>query len=631
MIGLIWYSKKDGKNSFVVGLLFVMTGLAIAFYLNMYAFQPRERDYAFAASFYAFSIWVGFGVFALISLLEKINNNKVQVAAGVLVSILCIGLVPGIMAQQNWDDHDRSHRYTAVAIAKNYLDSCEPNAIIFTLGDNDTFPLWYVQEVEGYRTDVRVCNLSLFNAQWYIDQMKQKAYQSEPLPITFEWEQYKDGTRDQIIFSQANGNYVDLKQLMDYIKQPALDQRVLIFAEGYQQAPQTIPASFSINVDKEKVLANGTVALEDSALIVDKVTWNLPGQDQVYVIKAYIMMMDILANNNWERPIYFASTIGSEGFFGLENYFQLEGLAYRLVPIRTTNAQGYLGKINTEKLYNNVMVKFNDHSRVDKMNNPEAKELEPYPYLWGGINDPRVYNNEDNTRLFPLVRQLHQRLADNLKTKGDLERAEAVLDHGNELLNNDVIPYITLGQLGNMYNSLAYLGSYFSIGTPSATEKGIEMASAIMATTIEAIDWLNASNERTRVIHAENIEHLFVTLSQVQTMVPFAHQGQLAPSFKDVKMGKVGEDYMNVTVRKLKNAMKDLNNEQDQLVDAFRNLKTMKDFAELTGDAEYTSVVNNEIETGIANLRGVSPELADAVIRYIFPANEEIASVSENN
>jgi hypothetical protein len=359
-----------------------MTGLAIAFYLNMYAFQPRERDYAFAASFYAFSIWVGFGVYAIYALVDKLKKEWVKVGSAVLITLICIGLVPGIMAKENWDDHSRAHRYTALAIAKNYLDSCAPNAILFTLGDNDTFPLWYAQEVEGYRTDVRVCNLSLLSTGWYVDQMKRKAYNSEPLPISLTWEQYKDGTRDLVVLEPAGGQYLNIKEIIEYIKSPNFDDKnqiILLSREkGYKSDGIALPASFSLPVDREKVLANNTVALKDSALIVDELRWQLKTGEMNQVLKAYIVMMDILAHNNWERPIYYASTTGPEAYFGLEEYFQLEGLAYRLVPIKTRNRGGYeMGRINSDVLYENLMNVFDDHSRTDRINNPDAPKKEP--------------------------------------------------------------------------------------------------------------------------------------------------------------------------------------------------------------------------------------------------------------
>ncbi|MCQ2286800.1 MAG: DUF2723 domain-containing protein, partial [Bacteroidales bacterium] len=513
LIGLFYYSIKDGKNSFIVLMLFLMTGLAIGFYLNMYAFQPRERDYAFAASFYAFSIWVGFGVFAIYSLFEKMKSNGVQVAGALLTTLICLGLVPGIMASENWDDHDRSDRYTALAIAKNYLDSCAPNAILFTLGDNDTFPLWYAQEVEGYRTDVRVCNLSLLSTSWYVDQMKRKAYNSEPLPISMTWDQYKDGTRDLVVLDQAGGQYIDLSQVLEYIKQPMFDgksQILLLNGSKYRSDGQSVPASFSLPVDREKVLANGTVEPKDSALIVDKLRWNLKGGEYNQVLKAYLVMMDILANNNWERPIYYASTTGPEAYLGLEEYFQLEGLAYRLVPIKSPNRGGYgSGRINSDILYDNIVNVFIDHSRTDRVNNPDAPQKESYPYAWGGLNDPKVYNPEDNIRLTPLIRNTYQRLADALISEGNAAKAELALDKGNEVLPNEVIPYVSTYRVDYSMLCIGYMQAYNRVGTPTAREKALKMANDMVDSYVETFAWFEGRDDRTLQIQSENIVNSF--------------------------------------------------------------------------------------------------------------------------
>ncbi len=629
LIGLLWYSQKDAKNSFVVGLLFVMTGIAIGFYLNMYAFQPRERDYAFAASYYAFSIWIGFGVFALINMLEKLKNKNAQMASAICITLLCIGFVPGVMAQQNWDDHDRSHRYTAVAFAKNFLDSCAPNAIIFTMGDNDTFPLWYVQEVEEYRTDVRVCNLSLANAQWYIDQMKQKAYQSEPLPISLTWDQYKDGTRDQIILDQANGNYTDLKQFMDFIKQQRFDQRFLLFKDGYQGAGPNIPASFSISVDKEKVLANGTVNPKDSALVVDKLTWNIPGSDQVSIIKANIMMLDILANNNWERPIYFASILGSDAFFGLEEYFQLDGLAYRLVPIRSQRNRGTVGRIDTEILSNNLLNTFSDHSRIDRVNNPDAPAQEPYPYLWGGINDPRVFQNEDNCRLFRVVRDAYQRLAEAYMMEGNVKQAEEVLNFGNTLLNDEILPYITANDIGNAYSNVNYLSAYFKVGTPTATQKGVDMANVMLEEIKETFEWLNNSNERTRSIHAETIENLMIIVSQFKLLVPATELDKM-PLLKEIQLGEAGKVYLSTKSAALGGAMQRLAEDQNGVINVFREYQNFWDVATLLNDETSIQEVNALIDHALGQLRAASPQLADGIEQHLFPdRNKTQLSITE--
>lgn len=646
IIGLIWYSRKDGQNSFVVGLLFLMTGLAISFYLNMYAFQPRERDYAFAASFYAFSIWIGFGVFAIISMFEKIKNNKAQIALAVLTILITLGLVPGIMAQQNWNDHDRSNRYTALAIAKNYLDSCAPNAIIFTLGDNDTFPLWYAQEVEGYRTDVRVCNLSLLNTSWYIDQMKRKAYNSDPLPISMTWDVYKDGSREQLVFQKGDGQYVDLKTVIDYIKQPQFNNKRMsaFLPEGYRTDGAAIPGSFSFPVDKQKVIANGTVALKDSALIVDQVRWNIPNDGNVSnVLKAYLVMMDILAHNNWERPIYFATTTGPEGWFGLEEYFQMDGLAFRLVPIRTTNVATSVrekGRIDTDVLYNNLMNRFNDHSRTDKINNPDAPVKEAHPFLWGGINDPRVYNNEDNFRLFATIKSLYLTLSNALIEKGEFEKAEKVLDHIQTLFPPDVTPYIVMSQLYYSSLSVELVQSYFLLNTPTGTQKGMEITRTFLGFIKENYDWYNKCDERTLEIQSENIRYTSLFFTQVIDLLTPQQRAELAPQLKQIEMSKFGKIMITSMSKKVSNTIKrmstanqdvqrTLQNEMGRLLQDMILIEEAANYSDL----QYAAFVKAEIEKHFATLNQLQPGLGETYRRALYRMPEiepEIPTTASN-
>ncbi len=505
LVGAFFYSRRDGKNSFIVLLLFLMTGLAIGFYLNMPAFQPRERDYAFAASFYAFSIWIGFGVYAIYSLFEKIKNNKVQIIAPVLITLICLGLVPGVLASENWDDHDRSNRYTALATAKNYLDSCAPNAIIFTMGDNDTFPLWYAQEVEGYRTDVRVCNLSLLSAGWYVDQMKRKAYQSDPLPISMTWEQYKDGTRDAVFFGQGNNEFVNLQAVMEAIKAPEFNDVSRLKCDAnlpyYGQYIGTdIPASFSIPIDKQKVLATKTVKASDAALIVDSIKWNASTN---IVPRSFLMVMDILANNNWERPVYFASSMGPDGYFGLEEYFQLEGLAYRLVPIKTPSKSG---RIDSDILYDNVMNVFDDHTRADRVNNPNAPQKEPYPYDWGGMNDPHVYNSDDNIRTCYYIQNLHFRLASQLIAENKLDSAVKVLDHCQKVLPDELIPCKLNRNPQYTIRNIDMVQLYERCNSP---KKAQALRAKLMNHITGELNFYNQANEKTLQINSENIELIY--------------------------------------------------------------------------------------------------------------------------
>lgn len=623
LLGLVFYSFKDGKNSFIVLMLFLMTGLAIAFYLNMYAFQPRERDYAFAASFYAFSIWVGFGVFALYSFIDKLKNEKIKVAGAVVFTLLAIGLVPTVLANENWDDHDRSNRYTALAIAKNYLDSCAPNAILFTLGDNDTFPLWYAQEVEGYRTDVRVCNLSLLSTGWYVDQMKRKAYNSEPLPISMTWEQYKDGTRDLVVFEGAGQQYVNIKEIMDYIKSPEFDNKNQILYlsrdKGYRTDGKAIPASFSLPVDKAKVLANGTVALKDSALVVDQLRWELKSGEINQILKAYLVMMDILANNNWERPIYYASTTGPEAYFGLEEYFQLEGLAYRLVPIKSQNRGGYdIGRVDSEILYDNLINLFEDHTRLDRVKNPDAPKKEAYSYAWGGLNDPRVYNCEDNIRLTPLIRSTYQRLAETLIAENQIERAEYVLDRGNVVLSSKTLPYVTTYKSDYALWCLNYMQSYFKLNTATGEKKGMAMGNEIVNSLVENFNWYENQSDRTIKIQTDNIISDFYTIGQMLNQLNGAQIAQLQKPLKQIRMDKTANVAIETLNDRLNAQIANMETQQQSVVRSFQELKNLLDFAQISGNDAVAKKTIAIIEHHLKTIDGMSPQLGAAFRDFVF-------------
>ncbi|HDP74871.1 MAG TPA: DUF2723 domain-containing protein [Bacteroidales bacterium] len=404
--------KKDKKNFWVVFILFFFTGIAIAIYLNQYPLQPRERDYAYAGSFYAFSIWIGLGVLAVYEWLrKKLSETPSAVAA----TAFCL-VVPVIMGYENWDDHDRSGRYIARDFAYNYLNSCEPNAILFTNGDNDTFPLWYAQEVEGIRTDVRVVNLSLLGTDWYIDQMKMQCYQSAPVPISMELNQYVMGTRDVVYIVNRLNEPIELKQLMDFVlsDDPAKKLRV----PGEKPIDYLPTNKIKLTVDKEKVLSKGTVKAKDADLIVDSMVWTLKGQ---YITKSALAILDIIANNNWERPIYFVSPFG-DGDIGIADYLQHEGFAYRLVPIKS-NSSDYLNvsRIDTDILYDRLMNRFR----------------------WGRINEPNVFidHNVQRTALVLKLRNSFSRLAIKLIEEGKKDSAHKVLYRVVELLPHPKFPY----------------------------------------------------------------------------------------------------------------------------------------------------------------------------------------------
>ncbi len=411
LTGFFFHYRKNYKDAIVVSLLFFMTGLAIILYLNQTPYQPRERDYSYAASFFAFSIWIAFGVYAIIDKLKEFINGKVAVVGATLITLI---LVPGIMAKENWDDHDRSGRYTARDVAYNYLNSCAPNAILFTNGDNDTFPLWYLQEVEGIRTDVKVVNLSLLNTDWYInDMMRRKFYEADPIPLTMTPDRYIQGTRDvvYIIPDERVTGYVDLRELVDFA---ASDSRRFPTPSG---PIDYFPTNrFRLPVDSAKVVDNGTVPPELAHKILPALEW---APDVSLVMKNHFIVLDLLATNNWERPIYFAITTGRDSYIGLEPFFQIEGLAYRLLPIRSASRDGQIGRINTDILYENMMNRFK----------------------WGNMNDPSVYMSEDNRRLAMNFRNNFARLSRALINENKMDSAIAVIDRCFEIMPEESVPF----------------------------------------------------------------------------------------------------------------------------------------------------------------------------------------------
>ena len=465
IIGLIYYSRRDLKNSFVVFMLFLMTGWAIAFYLNNSAFQPRERDYAYAASFYAFSIWIGFGVFALIALLEKWKNKKGKIAASICITLICIGLVPGIMGKENWDDHDRSHRYVARDMGYNYLDTVDENGIIYTNGDNDTFPLWYAQEVEGFRTDVRVCNLSYLQTDWYIDQMKRKSYKSDPLPFSLTHDQYVTGTRDYVYLLDRIEGYVDLKEAIKFLasENPRTKQ-----IPGYNGRVEHLPStSFMVPADSGKIMKNKMVS-ERYAHLIDSVVKITLNKD--IIVKNELMVLDLLANNDWNRTVYMASSVGSENYVGLEKYFQLEGFGYQIVPIHGGNQYNRwgmteYGRVDADKMYYNVMNK----------------------YRYDGFNDPRVYLDENHIRMAYNIRNNMTRLATTLLDEGRTEMAVEVLDKAMEVLPSSRIPH-------NFF-SLFIMDVYYEAGE---FEKADEIAKDFAEITRQELDYFTSLKPRLR-------------------------------------------------------------------------------------------------------------------------------------
>lgn len=412
LVGLVYHYRRNPKDTVVVFWLFFMTGIAIVLYLNQKPLEPRERDYSYAGSFYAFAIWIGLGVLALYELLRKYLPS----VAGASISLaLCLFAVPMIMAAENWDDHDRSGRYTARDFAINYLESCDSNAVVFTNGDNDTFPLWYVQEVEGVRTDVRVVNLSYLGADWYIDQMKRKVYSSDPLPIRFTSDQYRQGRRDVVYIVERTQDKIPLNEAL-YNWLGSDDPRTKSIP-GYQGSFDYLPArNFTLPVDTSAIRSAGILTSRELPSMVSSIDIKI---DKNYITKSDMLVLDMLATSNWTRPLYFAVTVSRDNWLGLDPYLRLEGLAYRIVPVKGSTDIARPGTVAADIMYDNMMNKFR----------------------WGGIDNPHVYLDENNQRMLLNMRNNFARLAEALLASGKNDSARKVLDRCMELLPSSRVPH----------------------------------------------------------------------------------------------------------------------------------------------------------------------------------------------
>jgi len=411
--GLFWQYRRDRKDFFIVLAFFIMTGAAIIIYLNQYPNQPRERDYAYAGSFYSFSIWIGMGLMWLYEFLRRAVSGKVSAAVSFL---LLLAAVPLLLLWENWDDHDRSDRYTARDVGANYLNSCAENGVIFTYGDNDSFPLWYVQDVEGIRTDLRVANLSYLQAGWYVAMMKQKAYESEALPLTLSVGKYLDGRREQMPVNRSIDKPFDAREVVAFTGMEEQNRKVDLTGRG--DWVNYFPVHrFSVAVDSALVLANGTVPRKLAGRIESPMIWDFKGD---MALKNDLVILDLLAGNNWNRPVYFSTTVPPSQYKGLDKFFIQEGLAYRLSPVNLTGlveeGEGY---IDTDVMYENMMNRFR----------------------WGNADDPSVYLDETNRRMFSNFRRTFGALANALLDEGDTVRAVAAATQGLALVPPESMSY----------------------------------------------------------------------------------------------------------------------------------------------------------------------------------------------
>lgn len=387
LLGAIWHFKRNQKDAGIVALLFFFTGLAIVLYLNQKPLEPRERDYAYTGSFYAFAIWIGLGVLAIREWLFK----KLTPATGaVLATITGLFAAPVIMGAQGWDDHDRSSKMVAHDIAVDYLQSCAPNAILFTYGDNDTYPLWYAQEVENIRPDIKLVNLSLFDTDWYINGTRKLQNESAPLPITMKPSQYVQGVRDVMYYQDYKvAGSVELSNILAILLSDDAEDK-LPLQDGSRE--NFIPTkNFKLTVNKADVLKNGVVSPADSSKIAPVLEWTF---NKNYVTKGTLAFFDILVHNDWKRPIYFASTVPSDQYNGLDNYLYNEGLALRLLPLKADTSANRAELINTPVLYKNVMDKF------VWGNIKNAKYLDPQ-----SSDDISIFTNVFNNTISGLIKE----------------------------------------------------------------------------------------------------------------------------------------------------------------------------------------------------------------------------------
>ncbi len=486
IIGLLYHLKLDKKNFYILLLFFAFTGLAIIFYTNPKPFEPRERDYAVVGSFYVFAIWIGLGVLAIFERFKDKINPK-SLAMG--LTGICLLAVPALMASQNWDDHDRSGRYATRNNAKAYLDSCQENAIMFTIGDNDTFPLWYMQEVENYRTDIKLVNTSLFATDWYIDQQKRKTYEADPIPSQLTHEQYRTGSLD-VAYHIPNpilkDTVMDIKSFMNWIG--SNDERTQIDLDEDGIPEKYYPTNkLRIPVDKEAVLRNKIVPLKDSAQIVPYIDIVI---DRLGLAKNRILMLDILANNNWERPIYFTGGAqADEEYIWLKDYLQLDGLAYKFVPIRTpsTHEDGRsksvldLGRIDTEIMYNNVK-----------------------KWDWKNSNSNAIYVDVETRKNGISFRNNLIRLAEELVKEEKFDMAEEMLD-----LSIDKMPIERYGHYGLV---LGYVDNYYRVNN---TEKARKVANTLVNIFQDRIEYYSGLDNYDVSQHFDDIEATLLMYNNV--------------------------------------------------------------------------------------------------------------------
>ena len=495
LIGLLFHFNTSRKDSFVVLLLFLMTGLAIVVFLNQYPYQPRERDYAYAGSFYAFAIWIGLGVMAIINSFSKILKNYKVIA--VSVGFVSLILVPGIMASEGWDDHNRSGKYAARDFAANYLNSCAPNAVLFTNGDNDTFPLWYVQEVEGIRTDVRVVNYMLAGGDWYIHQLGNKIYDSERLPFTLTPEQYNKGVNQYVPFFDRNiKGRTELKDVINFIASE--NEQTKVGLQGGGKINYLPTKRLKLTVDSAAVIDNGLVPADRASEIVPVIEWDIK-QNALY--KNDLMFLDFLSSNNWERPIYFANPSVMSKVIGIDEYCHLDGIVYKFLPIKAKDHIAGLGGVDIDGTYDLLINK--------------AK--------WGRLNEDGVTVDRESKRNSAIAKQDYIRLATSLLMENKNDSAIVVLDKCLEFFPVNKFPID--------YYMIPVANIYYQAG---AVEKGNTIVNLLVERYCDDLDYYNSLDSKRIKTFDQEMQQAIAIIQQLGQLAKQNKQTELSSQIDSV-------------------------------------------------------------------------------------------------
>jgi len=499
LIGLYYHLRKHSDGFLVVLLLFFMTGIAIVMYLNITPYQPRERDYAFAGSFYAFAMWIGLGVLALWDMLKKVNEKYIAIP----ITAVCLLLVPAIMAKEGWNDHSRAKKYATRDFAEDYLNSCAPNAILITNGDNDTFPLWYAQEVEGVRTDVRVVNFMLSSGDWYVHQLMRKIYTSDALPFTLSYDQYNKGINEVCAYSGQLQERVELQDLIDLI---ASDDPSSRFQSGGRSIAIYPTKKVKITVDSASMVKDGIVPAYMADRVVGTVEWDIKSN---YLYKNDLMLLDFLAKNKFKRPIYFAQPSSVSDAVDIDKYCYQDGFVYRFMPVKPDDRDFIkgVGSVDADDSYDILMNKCK----------------------WGNLNLPDVYVDRESYRNTMIPKQNFARLARKLTIEGKNDSAVRVCDYVQKIFPDNKIHFD--------YYMIQFVDVYFKAG---AFEKGNKLANRLIQIYEQNTDYYLSLSPEFRSNYDEDLNEafgFFNTMKQIADQYNQKAISQRVEKFQNERMG----------------------------------------------------------------------------------------------